>query len=290
MQSDKGSVETRLEIQKLNELPPLSPVVNQFMSAVQDDDIGLGDLAHIIEQDPALLARIIGLANSAYFGSPERVTSAEDAIIKVLGLNTTKSIALSIVLSGPFDASRCPSFDAERYWLSAVFCASVCQRLAPLIRSSDAPSPSEAYLGGMIYNLGLLALVHLYPEAMRGVFDALNEEMESQMLASLEQEALGVNHLEVGGWLGRKWHLPEAVVVVMENRLRSDYQGVHHSLVGLVAYAAALAKHVVFQVGERPEMAQLDALGVTSKRAGEIIEQQIERIDELRELASIMVD
>ncbi len=290
MRNDKGGVETRLEIQKLNELPPLSPVVNQFMRAVQDDDIGLGELAHIIEQDPALLARIIGLANSAYFGSPDRVTSAEDAIIKVLGLNTTKSIALSILLSGPFDASCCPSFNAERYWLSAVFCASLCQRLAPLIRSSDAPSPSEAYLGGMIYNLGLLALVHLYPDRMKGVFAALDENMQSQLLISLELEALGVNHLEVGGWLGRKWHLPEAVVVVMENRLQDNYQGEHRSLVGLVAFAAALAKQVVFQVGERPDVALLEPLGLKPGRAGEIIEQQIERIDELRELARIMVD
>ncbi len=290
MRNDKGSVETRLEIQKLNELPPLSPVVNQFMRAVQNEDIGLGELAHIIEQDPALLARIIGLANSAYFGSPERITSAEEAIIKVLGLNTTKSIALGIVLSGPFDASRCPNFDAERYWLSAVFCASLCQRLAPLIRSTDAPSPSEGYLGGLIYNLGLLALVHLYPNEMGGAFAGLGENMESLHLVSLEQDALGVDHLEVGGWLGRRWHLPEAVVEVMENRLRSDYQGQYRSLVRLVAYGASLAKHVVFQVGERPDVALLEPLGLKPQRAEELIEQQIGRMDELRELARIMAD
>ncbi|HKJ75631.1 MAG TPA: HDOD domain-containing protein, partial [Gammaproteobacteria bacterium] len=125
----RDTTETRIEVLKLNELPAVPAVAHQFIQAVEDPDIEVRQLAAIIERDPALTARIIGLANAAYFGVSEEVTSVEHAIFKVLGINTAKSLALSIVLSGPLQAGRCPGFDLERYWSSAVLAATAAQRL-----------------------------------------------------------------------------------------------------------------------------------------------------------------
>ena len=114
------SNEARLAVQKLHELPAMSQNAQKFLDAVQNPDIELSELAAIIEQDPALMARIIGVANSAYFAYPEPIITAEEAIIQVLGLDTTKSLALSIILSGPFDATRCRGFHLQHFWLESI--------------------------------------------------------------------------------------------------------------------------------------------------------------------------
>lgn len=287
-QPGKTALEARLEVQKLNELPAMSLVVHQFLQAIQDADIGIDHLAHIIEKDPALLARIVGVANSAYFSPPEPVTSAEDAIFKVLGVNTTKSLALGIILSGPFDASRCPGFPLDEFWLECIFTATLAQSMAGLIRLDEAPSPGEAYLAGLLHKMGLLALVHLYPDVMNTVSGLRKECCSPNELLRLEQEALQTNHAEVGAWLARKWHLPPMIVFTMENYLDKLYRGHSWKLVQLVGFCARWAAAAVHTGSDDdyPCLSELEVLGIDIAHAGKQLGKVALQLDELRLLAS----
>lgn len=227
--------QARLEIQKLNELPAISLVAREFLAAVQDPDLEVRQMARILERDPGLLGRIIGVANSAYFGLPEPVVTAEEAIFKVLGLNMARNLALSIILSGPFDASRCPGFALDRYWSHAMTVALLAQRLAPAMRVTPRPSAGDAYLAGLLHSIGLLALVHLFPRAMNDVFRARPTDTEGQL--ALEREIVGADHCDVGGWLARKWRLPHHIVAVVERHMEQGCRGEHHVLVTLIHHA-----------------------------------------------------
>jgi len=286
-QPEYSALEARLEVQKLNELPAMSLVVHQFLAAIEDADIGIGHLANIIEKDPALLGRIIGVANSAYFSPPEPVTTAEDAIFKVLGLNTTKSLTLGIILSGPFDASRCPRFPLDLFWLECIFTATLAQSLAALIRLEEKPSPSEAYLAGLLHKIGLLALVHLYPETMNAVIGKRQECCSPHELQRLEQEALRTDHAEVGAWLARKWHLPLMIVQVMENYLDPEYRGVHWQLVHLLGFCSRWAAAAVHNGNDEdyPCLSELELLGIDVAPAGKQLGKVALQLDELRLLA-----
>ena len=110
------------------------------------------------------------------------VRSISDAIIRLLGLNLVRDLSLSLILSQPFDVRRCPGFDPMRYWKHAMMTATFAQALAPSVQAEDAPSPSEAYLGGLLHNLGLLALVHVAPDAMGLVFRELEAEPERHLV------------------------------------------------------------------------------------------------------------
>jgi hypothetical protein len=103
------------KILQARDLPPLSFTATRLLELSADPDVEVDDLAAVIEQDPALTARILGVANSAYFGQVNPVLSVETAIIRVLGFNMVKSLALSIAMAGIFDTSKCPSFDLETY-------------------------------------------------------------------------------------------------------------------------------------------------------------------------------
>lgn len=281
-------VETRLEVQKLNELPAMSLVAEQFLEAVEDTDVEVRKLANIIERDPALTARIIGLANAAYFGLSERVTTVEEAIFKVLGINTAKSLALSIILSGPFDAGRCPGFDPGRYWANALATATLAQRLAPLVRVDPKPQPSEAYLCGLLHDLGVLVVVHLYPQTMAEAFG--EETFDEDAMAHFERSRLGADHHEIGGWLARKWHLPPLAVTTIEHYADGQYRQKHWSTVRLVGYSRHWIDRLV--AGDPPVVDAADpvlqALGLNPRRLASVIDELGEKFAEIEGTARML--
>ena len=287
MSADLNPTETRLEVQKLNQLPAMSLVVHQFLQALEDDDVEVRQLAQIIEKDPALTARIIGLANAAYFGLTERVTSVEEAIFKVLGLNTAKSLALSIVLAGPFDARHCPGFKLSRYWAQAMCTAMLAQRLAPLVRAEPRPATAEAYLCGLLHDLGLLALVHIYPDEMAQVF-ATSAQPPKPPLSELEHEALGANHHQVGGWLARKWHLPGNVVTVIEQHVDGTYDGPGWASVALIGFCSKWAVRFLDGEQDQVSLAIPEALGMDAERAACVLEEMRVREEEVLTMAQIL--
>lgn len=219
MDGDKARVERA--VLQTRHLPPLSMTANRLLQAVSDDDIDLKELAGIIEQDPGLAARIVGLANSAYFSQPAPVYSVEDAIIRVLGLNMVKSLALGITMAGVFEVERCPAFDLAGYWYEALAAAQLLQLLVITLPASNRPDPNGLYLAGLFHNLGTLLLVHLVPDLYS---DVLRQRLPagSPDLLALERERLGVDHREAGAWLAGKWHLPEFVRELMSSLGRDN--------------------------------------------------------------------
>jgi HD-like signal output (HDOD) protein len=278
--------ETRLAVQKLNELPAMSLAAQQFLAAVADANVEIGHFAHIIERDPALLARVVGVANAAYFSYAEPVTTAEEAIFRVLGLQTTKSIVLGIILSGPFDTSRCRGFHINDFWLECIFTATLAQHLAPLASKSHQIQATEAYLAGLLHNIGLLAMAHLDPDGMEQVFSDCQQCRTPDELQRLERQQLAVTHSEVGAWLARKWHLPKVVVDVTAHHLESDYRGSDWPLVTLVGFCARWAAAAVHYgtYEDYPPLSELAALGIDAPAAGKVVGKVARKLDELRKL------
>lgn len=282
------SSEARLEVQKLNELPAMSLVVQQFLEALNDNSMEVRQLARMIEQDPSLSARLVGLANSAYYGQTIPITTIEDAIFKVLGLNTAKNIALGIVLAGPFNAARCPAFQAERHWAVAMATAILAQRLATAMLPEERPTPGEAYLCGLVGNLGLLALIHLYPQAMQGVLQQASG-CDIRHIAELEHNMLGFDHFQVGGWLARKWRLPGHVVAVMEHRLHSTYEGPHWPLVRLIEYTSHWAEKIFCEEDKQHEAIEMPkVLGLDAQRVQQAVDSLSGKLDEIRTIATVL--
>lgn len=280
-------LETRLEVQKLKSLPAMSLVVSQFLDACVDGDVAIESLAQIIDKDPSLLARIIGVANSAFYSPPEPVATAEEAIFQVLGVDMAKNLALGIVLSGPFDTDRCPHFPLDRFWLESVVTAILAHDLARLVAADEKTRPGDAYLAGLLHSFGLLVLVHLYPDEMNSTIGKSHTCCSSLELIADEREMLQTDHLEVGAWLGRKWHLPEKIVVVMENFLNPNYQGPDRSLVLLVNFSARWASKRVFEETdtEGPDIADLLPLGIDEAHTEKVLEKVDAQLDDLRAMA-----
>ena len=152
--------EKREKIRDLPDLPSFPAIAQQIVAQVSDEHIDIPRLSKTIEQDPAVFSRIIGVANSAYFGCPDKIYTISHAIVRVLGLCMVKSLALGMVLNEPFKHDACPNFNMEKYWLESLLTALVAQRLSRYIKVDHANFRDRAYLGGMLNNLGELVLAH----------------------------------------------------------------------------------------------------------------------------------
>ena len=201
----------RYKVLQLERLPALSTTVSQLLSMLSDDDLEIDDLAKVIEQDPGLTARVIGLANAAYFAQANPVVTVSEAIIRVLGLQMVKTLAFSIALCGAFDASKCPGFRLDHYWFLAFGGAQLARKLVLKMDKADRPDPDSIYLSGLLINIGALVLVHEFPQDYAQVLAELNREPE-QDVESLERELVGISSREAGEWLTHRWHLPQFVV------------------------------------------------------------------------------
>ncbi|HKJ87039.1 MAG TPA: HDOD domain-containing protein, partial [Gammaproteobacteria bacterium] len=121
---EERPVSPRQKILETQELPPLPHVATELLSLLHaSDDKELERLRFLVEQDPGLTARVMGWANSAYFGTRGNVRTLNRAIFGILGLRTVTSLILSIVLNRAFDTRACPAFELEDYWFRALLTA-----------------------------------------------------------------------------------------------------------------------------------------------------------------------
>ncbi len=251
--------EIRQKIQHLKELPPLPAMAEKILSLSDETDIK--ELAETIEKDPCLSARILGLANAAYFGWPGGVRTIYDAIYKVLGLKIVRSIAIGLILGGLFKAEKCPRFSSDRYWFTSVATAMMAQSLYLHMTADLRRDLRDIYMDGLLHKLGLPVLVHLFPQEMNGIFSADDSNGEYSLNVKC-REVIGINPCEAGAWLARRWHLPKDIVCVIENSGDFSYKKDFWAIVQLVGYCSRQAE-LLFKGDEMLNgLDQLNALGI----------------------------
>lgn len=196
----------------------------RLLALIDNDEIDIQELASVIETCPPVAARILGLAQSAFFSQTIPCRSIFDALVRTLGLDLVKNLVMGIVTSSRFSPLKCPGFDVHRYWRQALCAATYGRLLARECVASDSPNANDAYLHGLLHNLGILALAHVAPQDMSRVF-LLAENTPDRPLADIESEQLGLNHAQAGSWLASHWHLPTDLVTVIARHLEPHYRG-----------------------------------------------------------------
>lgn len=186
---------------RLHQLPSLPQVVVKLIGACDDEDASLSDLAEIILQDPALANQILKTVNSAFYGLAQKVGDIDQAVA-VLGTATIKHIALCNSVQQIFRVrGKKGSFDHKGFWWHSLKSAIVARLLAERL---NYPAPDEAFLAGLLHDMGKLVLWINFGEA----YNALTLEHMGQPGRLLESEAeLAASHTELGAWLINQWHL-----------------------------------------------------------------------------------
>ena len=283
-------------MEKLDELPPLSNAARKILEIIYNPDIDISVFVDVVEQDPVLLAKLIGLANSAYYGR-RKISSAQRAIIDILGLKTAKNIALGVVLSGIFDTRQCPNFKVEDFWLNSLLSARLAREFAVYITDIEL---DEAYLCAMLYEIGQMALAFLYPD----VINQILAEEQTQKIAR-ELEIFGRNHYSISAELLEKWNLPEIVVQVLSESAevggsedKTEYQTVELSkMTRLILLCRTLSSVILSkdsQVDSATEQVDVvpeplpDFLQPVKSELEAILRKTAGNLDDYREMARLL--
>jgi HD-like signal output (HDOD) protein len=271
------------------ELPPLSVTANRLLALLSDPDLDICDLAGVIDQDPPLAARIIGLANAAYFSPRTPVVNVYQAILRVLGMNFVRNLALSMVVAGSFDPRRCPGFSVRRYWFEALATGVLAHTLAVKAPAADRPASELYYLGGLLHNLGLLFVAHARPRETAAVFAEKLRDPDRPLL-DLFRSLVGTTPGAAGCWLGERWSLPPEVLQILAGVEAPVVAGDYRSPAAVVRAAVRMARSCSPDDEPLPErpLGHFLGLGLDSRVADAVEADFLQRCPELRALASLL--
>lgn len=190
-------------------LPTLPDVVTKIMKMVDDPKVRISDIGAVIAQDPAITAKVLRIANSAYYGLAKAAISPEQAAT-VIGGRSLRNIALQASVIGNFEhlASRY-DFDVNELWVHSVFTAQLCQELARRAPPSPSIGPEEFYTCGLLHDVGKAVMLDSLREEYMAVYKHARDTSEAIHLA--EERILGFTHVEVGALVAQRWQFPEPV-------------------------------------------------------------------------------
>lgn len=280
-----STAEIRQRILLLKEVPALPLIAQRILCMSVDSDVA--ELADMIEKEPCIAARIIGVANSAYFGWPGGVRTIYDAVYKVLGIKLVKSLAIGIALGGALDVKKCRGFRPEEYWFSAIVTAQLSQAFLPSVIRELRGGLENVHVNGLLHNFGLPVLAYLFPDELSRAFDSPSQENQQSTTERI-RAVLGIDQNQAGGWLARKWHLPRDIVCVMEHHKDTGYRGDFWPVVLLVGYCERQAKRF-FQRDSMLQEPEIEALLGINEATVEKMGYRIEcQIDDIHSMASLI--
>jgi len=194
----------RAEVIARKNLPTIPAVLAKILELSDSVDANGKDLIAVVEKDQALTGKMLRLANSAFFGQNRRVATIWRAVL-LLGFGTVRNLALGVKVWDTL-STGIPRQRVEELWAHAVAVGGTAKTLAGKLRSGD---PDEAFTAGLLHDVGRLVLAMRFKDDYWTVTKGVAER---EPVETLEREAFGIDHAEVGGWMLEAWALPPAIV------------------------------------------------------------------------------
>ena len=185
------------------ELPMIPRVVQKLLVVLRDPDVDARKVTEALSQDPVLSAKVLRLANSAFFGG-QRSMASIDAAVALIGMQALNRLIVACGVASSF--SDIPGVDMPTFWRDALVAATAANRMASRLEA-DA---EEAYVCGLLHATGHLILCHTYPEIADAMFKGF-DVLRGADLAQVESESFGIDHPTVGGLWAETIGFPQAV-------------------------------------------------------------------------------
>lgn len=196
--------------------PPPSSAL-RLMEMCGDPMVNPSELKSVVESEPAIATSILAVANSPLYGYSRRVDSIGHAIV-IVGVRRISRLAAGFSARNVFgntDQARDLAMDLYRHSLGTALVA------RNLTENHPDCSPDQAFLCGLLHDLGKLVLLQVDPARF---LETLAETNKASRLAA-EKETFGLDHEEVGGIAARQWGLPKLISeVVSRHHLDDDVE------------------------------------------------------------------
>lgn len=193
-------------IENFKKIRTLPHIVTRLVQLVNDEDSTLQDFEEVIRLDPALVARLLTLVNSSYFGLTRKVDSISRAVA-LLGMKNLHNIAVTDAIQGMLRSnSGSTEFSPQQLWLHSAASGICCKMIAERIFTING---DDAYLCGILHDIGLIVEMESEPETFLQMIDLLAQEDSS--ITDVEHQLFQTDHGQIGYLLSKEWRIPDAI-------------------------------------------------------------------------------
>jgi len=189
------------------QLPTLPIVASKILELTTQEDVPFNDIVALVAQDVALSAKILKVANSAFYNFPQQISSVNQAV-SLLGVNAVRSLVLSFSFLSMGKQHECSRFDFERFWERSLTGAVAARLIA---EQAGQCNPEELFTVGLLQNIGHLIFALTIPLRYDQLLRHLADSDQDLDEIALEEEHLGLSHTVSGYEVARSWGLPAAM-------------------------------------------------------------------------------
>jgi HD-like signal output (HDOD) protein len=226
-------------VKKFKDAKTLPYVVTELSRMIADDNSTMKDFEDIVKMDPTMVARLLRLVNSAFYGLSQPITSISRAVA-FLGMRNLRSMAVTDALQNIFKERNDPGiFSRKRLWLHCAV-VSTCSKL--LAERIFAINGDDAYLCGILHDFGKIAEEQIEREAFLAACAACKP---TDSLIEHERHFLGTDHCEIGYLLSQEWGMSTPIQEAIRDHHILEENAVPSSLTSILQ----IAQYITGQMG-----------------------------------------
>ena len=212
-----------------SDIPSIPKLAQELIQSMGDEDVDFHVFADKIALDQSLSIKLLGMANSVYYGVSREITSVNDAMVTI-GFDAIRNLVMANAMTQSF--TKVEGVNLKAFWRSCFRTAAVAKELA---KSANLDG-EIAFTCGILHNVGEL-LIHIKSpiqamEVMQGL-------RLGQDRISLENEIIGINYAQLGGALVEHWHFPEVICHAISdqaNPLEAEHEGKYAAILHLANF------------------------------------------------------
>lgn len=288
MNTSTPPVNLRVAIKNLDSLPALPFIAQKLLTLDTSTDAGQKQLLTLIEQDPQILAKIIGLANAPVLGSSRKISSVSEAAL-ILGVNKVKSVATGIAIMSIQNKTSTGNLNLQDLWMHNLGIAFAMLAIGRAMPRQIRPQDDYIFLAGMLHDIGYIALAHLDPQRSNELH-TYQAAAPTRSALEIEKSLVDICHDELGAELARQWNLPNEIISVIRYHHTPDAPEAPRDqpLIRMVYIAEKMLPS--FGMGERVDAgihdSDWEALSISPSNAEEILIQAAEQADQASQFAA----
>jgi len=265
-------------------LPEISLRVNAIAN---DPDSTADDMAAAISQDPALVVRMLKIANSAYYGLSKEVDTIPRAVA-ILGTNKIRDLVLSTSASQAFDGIPNDLITMQDFWHHSLYCGLLAQILS---KKSKKANSESIFIAGLLHDIGQLLMFNQLPEKSHEAILLLMEGSEELETYEAEQHIFGFDHTQVGAALVKNWKLAPVLEECVEFHHSPQNAKEFPAEVALINIANAVAVMADFDsMSEDDEIPMINPISweLTGLTKNDLPEAIKKAQNEIKEIESVL--
>lgn len=201
--------------------PPL--YLQRLLAEINDPVADNSTIAELALLAPSIAAKLLKIANSAYFGHFRQVTSIQQAVT-LLGLRHIRMLVIGLSVHQAF-IGRIGLGQLESFWQHSLTTASIIKQIGQ--RGQELPA-EELYLAGLLHDIGHLVIALLQPTQ-----PSIDSSESGTYHPDHDEPVHGLNHAKAGSILAESWHFPLELVALIAHHHDEELDNLNRSLVTL---------------------------------------------------------